>query len=147
MARRPLIIDCDPGKDDAVAILLALAAPEAFDVQLISAAAGAMGATLVLAEGGPDYPDPGRMWRLCEAHGATHLGTAPTSIRTLMRHGPEEVERRDFAPDEPRTNSIGRMVDASEVAYLTVFLASDKSWAVTGELLIANGGAGNSVYY
>jgi NAD(P)-dependent dehydrogenase (short-subunit alcohol dehydrogenase family) len=60
---------------------------------------------------------------------------------------PEEVERRDFAADAPRTNSIGRMVDASEVAYLTVFLASDKSWAVTGELLIANGGAGNSVYY
>jgi NAD(P)-dependent dehydrogenase (short-subunit alcohol dehydrogenase family) len=60
---------------------------------------------------------------------------------------PAEVEQRDFAADAPRTNSLGRMVDASEVAYLTVFLASDKSWAVTGELLIANGGAGNSVYY
>ncbi len=64
---------------------------------LISAAAGALGATLVLAEGGPDYPDPGRMWRLSAEHEATHLGTAPTSIRTLMRHGSEEVARHDLS--------------------------------------------------
>jgi NAD(P)-dependent dehydrogenase (short-subunit alcohol dehydrogenase family) len=60
---------------------------------------------------------------------------------------PEEVEKQDFAPGSPRGNAIGRMVDASEVAYLAVFLASDKAWAVTGELLIANGGTGQSVYY
>jgi hypothetical protein len=39
------------------------------------------------------------------------------------------------------------MVDASEIAYLTVFLASDKAWAVSGELVVATGGAGRSVYY
>jgi NAD(P)-dependent dehydrogenase (short-subunit alcohol dehydrogenase family) len=60
---------------------------------------------------------------------------------------PEEVERRDFAPDSPRGNAIGRMVDASEIAYLTAFLASDKAWAVTGELVVANGGVGQAVYY
>ncbi len=64
---------------------------------LISAAATAMGAALILAEGGPDYPDPGRMWRLCDEHGATHLGTAPTSIRTLMRHGSEAPTSRDLS--------------------------------------------------
>jgi NAD(P)-dependent dehydrogenase (short-subunit alcohol dehydrogenase family) len=32
-------------------------------------------------------------------------------------------------------------------AYLTAFLASDKAWAVTGELVVATGGAGRSVYY
>src|SRR6059036_1525644 len=41
---------------------------------------------------------------------------------------PEEVERRDFAAGSPRGNAIGRMVDGSEIAYLTVFLASDKAW-------------------
>ncbi len=59
----------------------------------------------------------------------------------------EEVEGQDFAPGSPSGNSIGRMVDASEIAYLTTFLASDKAWAVTGELIVATGGAGNSVYY
>ena len=60
---------------------------------------------------------------------------------------PEEAEQRDFAPDSPRGNAICRMVDAAEIAYLTVFLASDKAWAVSGELVVATGGSGRSVYY
>ncbi len=59
----------------------------------------------------------------------------------------EEMERRDFAPDSPSGNAIGRMVDAEEIAYLATFLASDRSWAVTGELVAATGGAGDFVYY
>jgi NAD(P)-dependent dehydrogenase (short-subunit alcohol dehydrogenase family) len=60
---------------------------------------------------------------------------------------PEAAERQDFAPDSPRGNVICRMVDASEVAFVAVFLASDKAWAVSGELVAASGGAGRSVYY
>jgi NAD(P)-dependent dehydrogenase (short-subunit alcohol dehydrogenase family) len=60
---------------------------------------------------------------------------------------PEEAEKRTFAPDSPRGNAICRMVDASELAYVTAFLASDKSWAISGELIVATGGAGRSVYY
>jgi NAD(P)-dependent dehydrogenase (short-subunit alcohol dehydrogenase family) len=60
---------------------------------------------------------------------------------------PEEAERRDFAHGSPRGNAIGRMVDASEIGYVTVFLASDKAWAITGEVIVANGGAGQAVYY
>ena len=60
---------------------------------------------------------------------------------------PEDLERQDFAPDSPRGNAICRMVDASEIGYLTAFLASDKAWAVTGEVIAATGGAGNAVYY
>ena len=59
----------------------------------------------------------------------------------------DEVESRDFAADSPRGNAICRMVDAAEIAYLAVFLASDKAWAVSGELVVATGGAGRSVYY
>ena len=60
---------------------------------------------------------------------------------------PEEMEQRDFAPDSPRGNSICRMVDASEIGYLTAYLASDKAWAITGEVIAAGGGIGNAVYY
>jgi NAD(P)-dependent dehydrogenase (short-subunit alcohol dehydrogenase family) len=60
---------------------------------------------------------------------------------------PEDVEQHDFAHDSPRGNAIGRMVDAAEIAHVAVFLASDKAWAVTGELIVATGGAGRAVYY
>jgi NAD(P)-dependent dehydrogenase (short-subunit alcohol dehydrogenase family) len=60
---------------------------------------------------------------------------------------PEEVEKRIFAPGAPQTNAIGRMVDAQEVAYAAVFLASEQARALTGELWNPNGGAGNAVYY
>ena len=60
---------------------------------------------------------------------------------------PEEAEKRTYAPDSPRGNAICRMVDASEVAYVAAFLASDKAWAICGELVVATGGAGKSVYY
>lgn len=60
---------------------------------------------------------------------------------------PEEAERRAFAPDAPRGNAICRMVDASEIAHVAAFLASDRSWAICGELVVATGGAGKSVYY
>ena len=60
---------------------------------------------------------------------------------------PEEAEQRDFAPGSPRGNAICRMVDASEIGYLAAFLASDKAWAITGEVIAATGGSGNAVYY
>ena len=58
-----------------------------------------------------------------------------------------EIERQDFAPGSPTANAIGRMVDAQEVGYVAAYLASDKAWAVTGEVLAAGGGVGNAVYY
>ncbi len=49
----------------------------------------AAGATVVMYEGGPMYPDPGRFWSICERLGVTILYTAPTAIRALMKHGDE----------------------------------------------------------
>ena len=60
---------------------------------------------------------------------------------------PEEIERSDYAEGSPRGNALGRMVDAQEVAHVAVFLASDKAASLTGGLLVANGGAGQAVYY
>ena len=55
------------------------------------------GATLVMAEGTPDYPDPGRLWRLVQDHRVSYLGVAPTIVRALMRHGTGEVDRHDLS--------------------------------------------------
>ena len=40
MGARPLIIDCDPGQDDAIALLMAIASPEEFDLLGVTAVAG-----------------------------------------------------------------------------------------------------------
>lgn len=55
------------------------------------------GGSLLVAEGTPDYPDTGRFWRLLQDHKVTYLGVAPTLIRSLMRHGDQEVERYDLS--------------------------------------------------
>ncbi len=55
------------------------------------------GATLVIAEGAPTYPDPGRMWRLIERHRVTHFGTAPTLARMLRREADALLDRHDLS--------------------------------------------------
>jgi acetyl-CoA synthetase len=55
-----------------------------------------IGATLVLFEGTPDYPNPDRLWRLVEDHRVTILGVAPTAIRALMGKGEGWVRDRDL---------------------------------------------------
>jgi acetyl-CoA synthetase len=47
---------------------------------------GAMGSTLVFAEGAPDWP-PDRLWRLIEEERVSILGCSPTLIRALIPHG------------------------------------------------------------
>lgn len=57
----------------------------------------AIGATMVFADGAPDYPDPGRLWRMVEHHGVTHLGLSSVLIRALMSHGPGPVQQADLS--------------------------------------------------
>src|SRR5712691_2831793 len=54
-----------------------------------------LGATIVLYDGTPDFPDPSRMWSLVERHRVTHLGISPTAIRGLMRAGEAPVSAKD----------------------------------------------------
>ena len=49
------------------------------------------GATQIVFEGVPSWPDAGRLWRIVDQHKVTHLYTAPTAIRALMRSGDEPV--------------------------------------------------------
>jgi len=54
-----------------------------------------IGATMVLYDGAPDHPDPGRVWRLVDDHRVTHLGVSPTLIRALRPHGDAPVRDAD----------------------------------------------------
>jgi acetyl-CoA synthetase len=49
--------------------------------------AGALGATIVFAEGAPDWPTPDRLWRIVESEHVTMLGLSPTLTRALLPHG------------------------------------------------------------
>ena len=57
----------------------------------------ANGATSVMYEGTPDYPDRDRFWAIVEKYGCTIIYTAPTAIRTFMRWGEEYPKRRDLS--------------------------------------------------
>jgi acetyl-CoA synthetase len=57
----------------------------------------ANGATVLMYEGAPDWPDRGRFWQLCEKHDVTILYTAPTAIRAFMRWGTEWPAKYDLS--------------------------------------------------
>jgi acetyl-CoA synthetase len=57
----------------------------------------ANGATTLMFEGVPTYPDAGRFWEVCAKHKVNQFYTAPTAIRSLMGLGPEWVEKHDLS--------------------------------------------------
>jgi acetyl-CoA synthetase len=57
----------------------------------------AVGATSLMFEGIPTYPDAGRFWQVCEKHGVTIFYTAPTAIRSLMREGEEWTKKHNLS--------------------------------------------------
>jgi acetyl-CoA synthetase len=82
-----------------------------------------LGATLVLTEGVPDYPAPGRLWEIVDRNGVTLQGIAPTAARAVMAHGEEsfgEFRRlRAFAStgeawDEPTWRWLFEQVGESQ---------------------------------
>ncbi|NQZ53950.1 MAG: acetate--CoA ligase [Piscirickettsiaceae bacterium] len=57
----------------------------------------ATGATIVIFEGVPTYPDAGRFWDMCERHGVTIFYTAPTAIRALIKQGDDYPNNHDLS--------------------------------------------------
>ena len=55
------------------------------------------GATSVMWEGGPDYPDKDIWWEIIERYGVTIFYTAPTAIRACMKWGAEYPDRHDLS--------------------------------------------------
>jgi acetyl-CoA synthetase len=57
----------------------------------------AVGATEVIFEGVPTYPDAGRFWKMCQDHGVTIFYTAPTAIRSLIKAGADQPAKYDLS--------------------------------------------------
>ena len=55
------------------------------------------GGNIVIFEGAPDYPNPGKLWELIEKHKITTFGISPTAIRMLMKYGDEWVKKYDLS--------------------------------------------------
>ena len=69
----------------------------------------ANGATTLMFEGVPNYPDASRHWQVCDKHGVNIYYTAPTAIRALMREGEAPVAR----PRAPRSGCWARWASRS----------------------------------
>ena len=59
-----------------------------------------------------------------------------------QRMSPEEVEER-----MAQSNSVKRIIDSREIAYVVAFLASPKAVALNGEVIAAGGGVGRAIHY
>jgi len=57
----------------------------------------ANGATSLMYEGAPNFPEPDRFWRIVEKHGVSVLYTAPTAIRAFMKWGEEWPKKHDLS--------------------------------------------------
>ncbi|MDI6801208.1 MAG: acetate--CoA ligase [Thermodesulfovibrionales bacterium] len=55
------------------------------------------GATSLMFEGIPTYPNPGRFWDICDKHKVNIFYTAPTAIRALMREGEQWITKHDLS--------------------------------------------------
>ncbi len=56
-----------------------------------------LGGSILLYEGSPTHPHPGRIWELVERHGADGLGVSPTFIRAILPEGDEHVTQHDLS--------------------------------------------------
>ncbi|MGI0091477.1 MAG: AMP-binding protein, partial [Nitrososphaerales archaeon] len=56
-----------------------------------------MGASYIMFEGLPDYPEPGRIWKMIENYGITHLGHSATTMRMLKKYGEENLRNYDLS--------------------------------------------------
>jgi len=57
----------------------------------------ALGATSLISEGVPNYPEPDRFWEIVEKYGVNIFYTAPTAIRAIMKNGDDWPAKRDLS--------------------------------------------------
>ena len=77
--------------------------------------------------------------------GYTRTEATPATI--AWRANAEGVSEEEIETQMANASPLGRIIDATEIAYVVAFLASPKSIAINGDVIAAGGGAGGSIYY
>ncbi|MCS7142926.1 MAG: acetate--CoA ligase [Aigarchaeota archaeon] len=76
-----------------------------------------VGASIVMYEGAPDYPEPDRWWSIIERYGVTIFYTSPTAVRALMRVSHDYVRRHDLSSLR-LIHSVGEPINPSAWRWL-----------------------------
>ncbi|NER12840.1 acetate--CoA ligase [Leptobacterium flavescens] len=104
----------------------------------------AAGATTLMFEGIPSYPDNGRFWEVCAKHKVTHFYTAPTAIRALEKHPVSLVEKHDLSGLKV-LGSVGEPINREAWMWYSKHIGKDKCPVVdtwwqteTGGILISS---------
>ena len=103
----------------------------------------ANGATSVMYEGAPDYPDKDIWWELCERYGVTIFYTAPTAIRACMKWGVEYPQRHDLSKLR-LLGSVGEPINPKAWVWYHVVIGGERcpiidTWwqTETGQVIIS----------
>jgi acetyl-CoA synthetase len=103
----------------------------------------ANGATVLMYEGAPDWPEKDRFWSLIERHGVTVFYTAPTAIRAFMRWGTEYPRQRDLSSLR-LLGSVGEPINPEAWVWYYKFIGGERCPVVdtwwqteTGAIMIA----------
>ena len=103
----------------------------------------ANGATVLMYEGAPDWPQKDRFWSLIEQNGVTIFYTAPTAIRAFMKWGTDWPAKRNL--EQPASARIGRRADQSRS--VDVVLRAHRRQALPGRRhVVADGNGTHSDY-
>jgi len=84
------------------------------------------GATSVLYEGTPDYPDKDRWWDIVERYGVTVLYTAPTAIRAHMKWGSEHAQKHDLSSLR-LLGSVGEPINPEAWVWYREYVGGDRT--------------------
>jgi acetyl-CoA synthetase len=103
----------------------------------------ANGATSVMYEGAPDYPDKDAWWDICERYGVTLFYTAPTAIRACMKWGKEYPQKHDLSSLR-LLGSVGEPINPKAWLWYHVVIGGERcpivdTWwqTETGHIMIA----------
>ena len=101
------------------------------------------GATTIMFEGVPTYPDAGRFWEICDKHKVNIFYTAPTAIRALQVYGTEFVKRHDLSSLKT-LGTVGEPINEEAWEWYYKNIGNKECWIVdtwwqteTGGILIS----------